>query len=64
MPAVPSLRLRPLMRVSFLLVLCSSPGFVSSSWAETGERRTYQVPADNLGAALTRFAGLAGVNLS
>jgi iron complex outermembrane receptor protein len=37
---------------------------MSSSWAESTERRTYEVPAGSLGAALTRFAGLAGVNLS
>jgi iron complex outermembrane receptor protein len=34
------------------------------SYAEDGPRRSYQVPAGSLSAALTRFAGLAGVNLS
>ena len=64
MPAVPSLRLRPLFRFGLVLTLSTSPLFVSSSWAASDERRTYEVPAGTLGAALTRFAGLAGVNLS
>jgi iron complex outermembrane receptor protein len=53
-----------LLNFSLLLTLSSSPLFVASSWADSTERRTYEVPASSLGAALTRFAGLAGVNLS
>jgi iron complex outermembrane receptor protein len=64
MSAVSSYRLRPLLNFSLLLTLSSSPLFVPLSWAETAGRRTYEVPAGSLGAALTRFAGLAGVNLS
>lgn len=64
MPAVPLFRLRPLLQFSLLLTLSSSPLFISSSWADTADRRSYQVPAGSLGAALTRFAGLAGVSLS
>jgi iron complex outermembrane receptor protein len=64
MSAVSSYRLRPLLHFSLLLTLSSSPLFVPLSWAETAGRRTYEVPAGSLGAALTRFAGLAGVNLS
>jgi iron complex outermembrane receptor protein len=56
--------LRPLLQFSLLLTLSSSPLFISSSWADTAHRRSYQVPAGSLGAALTRFAGLAGVSLS
>jgi iron complex outermembrane receptor protein len=37
---------------------------MTAGWAEDASRRSYQVPAGSLGAALTRFAGLAGVNLS
>lgn len=62
-PASPY-RLRPLLHFSLLLTLSSSPLFINPSWAETTSRRTYEVPAGSLGAALTRFAGLAGVNLS
>lgn len=62
-PASP-FRLRPLLHFSLLLTLSSSPLFISSSWAEGTDRRTYEVPAGSLGAALTRFAGQAGVNLS
>jgi iron complex outermembrane receptor protein len=36
----------------------------SSAWADDLARRTYTVPAGTLGAALTRFAHLAGVSLS
>ncbi|WP_122434614.1 TonB-dependent receptor [Pseudomonas viridiflava] len=64
MSAVPSYRLRPLLHFSLLLTLSSSPLFISNSWAETSGRRAYEVPAGSLSAALTRFAGLAGVNLS
>jgi iron complex outermembrane receptor protein len=53
-----------LLRLSLLLSLSASPFFVSSSWAEDAARRSYQVPAGSLSDALTRFAGLAGVNLS
>jgi iron complex outermembrane receptor protein len=38
--------------------------FITAGWAEDAPRRSYQVPAGSLDAALTRFAGLAGVNLS
>ncbi|WP_110950243.1 TonB-dependent receptor [Pseudomonas bohemica] len=64
MSAVSPYRLRPLLHISLLLTLSSSPLFISPSWAETAGRRSYEVPAGSLGAALTRFAGLAGVNLS
>ncbi|MEE4103479.1 TonB-dependent receptor [Pseudomonas viridiflava] len=64
MSAVPPYRLRPLLHLSLLLTLSSSPLFISNSWAETSGRRAYEVPAGSLSAALTRFAGLAGVNLS
>jgi iron complex outermembrane receptor protein len=53
-----------LLHFSLLMTLSCSPLLISSSWAESTERRTYEVPAGSLGAALTRFAGLAGVNLS
>jgi iron complex outermembrane receptor protein len=56
--------LRPLLPFSLLLTLSSSPLFISSTWADTADRRSYQVPAGSLGAALIRFAGLAGVSLS
>jgi iron complex outermembrane receptor protein len=56
--------LRPLLQFSLLLTLSSSPLFISSTWADTADRRSYQVPAGSLGAALIRFAGLAGVSLS
>ncbi|WLH10193.1 TonB-dependent receptor [Pseudomonas hefeiensis] len=55
---------RPLLNLSLLLSLSASPLFMSSSQAEESARRSYQVPAGSLSAALTRFAGLAGVNLS
>jgi len=64
MSAVPPYRLRPLLHISLLLTLGSSPLFIAPSWAETSERRAYEVPAGSLSAALTRFAGQAGVNLS
>ncbi|WKW30915.1 TonB-dependent receptor [Pseudomonas viridiflava] len=64
MSAVPPYRLRPLLHLSLLLTLSSSPLFISNSWAETSGRRAYEVPAGSLSAALTCFAGLAGVNLS
>jgi iron complex outermembrane receptor protein len=64
MPPASPYRLRPLLHFSLLLTLSSSPLFIAPSWAETTDRRTYDVPAGSLGAALTRFAGLAGVNLS
>ncbi|WP_431037656.1 TonB-dependent siderophore receptor [Pseudomonas yamanorum] len=60
MPAI-----RPLLNFSLMLSLSASPLFVPISYAEDGaSRRSYQVPAGSLSAALTRFAGLAGVNLS
>ncbi len=58
MPAI-----RPLLKLSLLLSLSASPFFASVSYADDA-RRSYQVPAGSLSAALTRFAGLAGVNLS
>lgn len=64
MPAVFPSRLRPLLQLSLLLSLSASPLLMSTSWADGAERRSYQVPAGNLSTALTRFAGLAGVNLS
>ncbi len=65
MPAVRPLRLRPLLKLSLLLSLSASPLFPAVSFAEDATaRRSYQVPAGSLSAALTRFAGLAGVNLS
>jgi len=64
MSAVSPYRLRPLLHLGFWLTLSSSPLFVSTSWADTTSRRSYEVPAGSLGAALTRFAGLAGINLS
>ncbi|WP_253561705.1 TonB-dependent receptor [Pseudomonas laurylsulfativorans] len=57
-------RLRPLMHLSLLLSLSACPLFITAGWAEDAPRRSYQVPAGSLDAALTRFAGLAGVNLS
>lgn len=64
MSAVSSHRLRPLLHFSLLLTLNSTPLFISTSWADTADRRGYEVPAGTLSAALTRFAGQAGVNLS
>ncbi|MCJ2374481.1 TonB-dependent receptor [Pseudomonas sp. RGM 3321] len=64
MSAVSSYRLRPLLHFSLLLTLSSSPLFASTSWADTSGKRAYEVPAGSLSAALTRFAGQAGVNLS
>ncbi|UVE15966.1 TonB-dependent receptor [Pseudomonas sp. LS44] len=64
MPAVPPCRFRPLFRLGLVMSLSASPLFISTSWAEDAARRSYQVPAGSLSAALTRFAGLAGVNLS
>nr|WP_150583104.1 TonB-dependent receptor [Pseudomonas fluorescens] len=52
------------MHLSLLLSLSASPLFISSSSAEDSVKRAYQVPAGSLSDALTRFAGLAGVNLS
>ncbi|MGE7957616.1 TonB-dependent siderophore receptor [Pseudomonas sp. NPDC089530] len=71
MPAVLPFRLRPvspglrpLLHLGLMLTLSSSPLLIPSSWAADAARRSYQVPAGPLSAALTRFAGLAGVNLS
>ncbi|MDL2184765.1 TonB-dependent receptor [Pseudomonas sp. ChxA] len=65
MPAVRPMRLRPLLNLSLMLSLSASPLFVPLGYAEdSATRRSYQVPAGSLSAALTRFAGLAGVNLS
>jgi iron complex outermembrane receptor protein len=57
-------RLRPLLHLSLLLSLSACPLFITAGWAEDAPRRSYEVPAGSLSAALTRFAGLAGVNLS
>ncbi|WJK07252.1 TonB-dependent receptor [Pseudomonas fluorescens] len=64
MPAVFPSRLRPLLQLSLMLSLSASPLLMPVSWADEAARRSYQVPAGSLSAALTRFAGLAGVNLS
>ncbi|MHC8315090.1 TonB-dependent siderophore receptor [Pseudomonas sp. LB3P31] len=64
MPTASSPRLRPLLHLSLLLGLSASPLLISPSWAEDSNRRSYQVPAGSLSDALTRFAGLSGVNLS
>ncbi|WP_426234229.1 TonB-dependent receptor [Pseudomonas sp. TWP3-2] len=65
MPAVFPSRLRPLLQLSLMLSLSASPLLIPVSWADdAAARRSYQVPAGSLSAALTRFAGLAGVNLS
>ncbi|MGY1447973.1 TonB-dependent siderophore receptor [Pseudomonas chlororaphis] len=68
MPVVLPYRLRPvspgLLQLGLILTLSSSPLFIQASWAADAARRSYQVPAGPLSAALTRFAGLAGVNLS
>lgn len=63
-PRPATFRLRPLLHLSLLLGLSASPLFVTASWAEDGARRNYQVLAGSLSDALTRFAGLSGVNLS
>ncbi|HJR30594.1 MAG TPA: TonB-dependent receptor plug domain-containing protein, partial [Pseudomonas sp.] len=63
-PRPASSRLRPLLHLSLLLGLSASPLFITASWAEDSARRNYQVPAGSLSDALTRFAGLSGVNLS
>ncbi|WP_426200703.1 TonB-dependent receptor [Pseudomonas sp. TWP3-1] len=48
-----------------MLSLSASPLLIPVSWADdAAARRSYQVPAGSLSTALTRFAGLAGVNLS
>ncbi|WP_176508908.1 MULTISPECIES: TonB-dependent receptor [Pseudomonas] len=57
MPAVTPYRLIPLgFAMSLLLYV--------PAWADEQARRSYQVPAGSLGAALTRFADQAGVSLS
>ncbi|MGY2190154.1 TonB-dependent siderophore receptor [Pseudomonas sp. SDO5591_S426] len=63
-PRPASSGLRPLLRLSLLLSLSASPFFITNGWAEDAARRSFQVPAGSLSDALTRFAGLAGVNLS
>lgn len=54
----------PLLHASLLLVLGGGLGLPAAAWADNGVRRGYEVPAGSLGAALTRFAGQAGVSLS
>ena len=57
MPAVTPYRLIPLgFAMSLLLNV--------PAWADEPARRSYQVPAGSLGAALTRFADQAGISLS
>ena len=62
-PRAASLRSRPLMYLGFAISL-SANLLSSSAWADDLARRAYTVPAGTLGAALTRFAHLAGVSLS
>ena len=59
-----SLRLRSLLHLGLVMGLSVSPLAISTSYAQEVERRSYTVPAGELGAALTRFAGQAGVSLS
>ncbi|WP_236207281.1 TonB-dependent receptor [Pseudomonas tohonis] len=47
-----------------LLLALGCAGLAAPSWADDGTRRSYEIPAGSLGAALTRFAGEAGVSLS
>ncbi|MNF50891.1 Ferrichrome receptor FcuA precursor [compost metagenome] len=63
-PHPKSSALRPLLHLSLMMTLSTSPLFISTSWAQDDTRRSYQIPAGNLSAALTRFASQAGVNLS
>ncbi|MGG5292125.1 TonB-dependent siderophore receptor [Pseudomonas shirazensis] len=53
-----------LLRVSLVLSLSATPLFVPLSWADDAARRSYEVSAGSLGAALTRFATQSGVSLS
>ena len=62
-PRAASVRSRPLMYLGFAISL-SANLLSSSAWADDLARRAYTVPAGTLGAALTRFAHLAGVSLS
>ncbi|NWC07563.1 TonB-dependent receptor [Pseudomonas agarici] len=64
MSALSPFRLRPLLRFGLVLTLSTGALLILPAWADSGTRRSYQVSAGGLGAALTRFAGLAGVNLS
>lgn len=54
---------RPLLHLGLMLGLNTFPLLSVSAWADE-PRRSYSVPASTLEAALTRFAGAAGVNLS
>ncbi|MBX8576158.1 TonB-dependent receptor [Pseudomonas cichorii] len=58
----------PLLHMScqagVVLGLSAAPLFVASVQAEESARRSYQIPAGSLSAALTRFAALSGVSLS
>lgn len=47
-----------------LLLALGCAGLAAPGWADDGPRRSYEIPAGSLGAALTRFAGEAGVSLS
>ena len=62
-PRAASVGSRPLMYLGFAISL-SANLLSSSAWADDLARRAYTVPAGTLGAALTRFAHLAGVSLS
>lgn len=56
--------LHPLSHLGLVLSLSASPLVVPASWADDAARRSYEVSAGTLGAALTRFATQSGVNLS
>lgn len=53
-----------LQRVGLVLSLSATTLFTPASWADDAPRRSYEVAAGSLGAALTRFATQSGVNLS
>ena len=57
MPAVFPGRLRPLLQLSLLLSLSASPVLIPYSWAESADRRGYQVPAGSLGVLSSFGAG-------
>ncbi|MEH6493282.1 TonB-dependent receptor [Halopseudomonas sp.] len=57
-------RLKSLLQMGLAVGLCCGPLVIPASFAQDTARRSFTVPAGNLGAALTRFAGQAGVSLS
>jgi iron complex outermembrane receptor protein len=63
-PRPASIRSAPVVASESVAEPERQPVFHHCSWAEDAARRSYQVPAGSLSDALTRFAGLAGVNLS